>query len=425
MNGIVLTKLDGTAKGGVAVAIAHDLKLPIRYVGVGEGIDDLVPFSTRRSTSTACSKRSGDTDRSADYMDARALSRGARPRTHEPESDGRRGRRDARWRRRRPGLSRAGRRAARRGARARRGGRARARRDALLHARAVLSQSDARVRASPGSSRRASRGSSPPWRIRIRSCAGAGSRSCASTASRSRSGWAHAPAVALNQPFFTLMRERRPFVMLKAATSLDGCIAAAPGRRTPLTSAPANRHAHRDARRSGRHRRRASGTILVDDPLLTARGVFRERPLTRVIFDRRLRTPPERARPLDTRRRPCHHRDDGRRRRTGRTCASRSRTRGAEIDRRATGPSRRRCDRLGGARRRIAAARRRRRAARGGLGRGRRRFRPAVRDAARAGLRRRAAAARAAASGPAELVERRVEPLGPDVLIEGYVHRPR
>jgi fused signal recognition particle receptor len=44
VNGIVLTKLDGTAKGGVAVAIAHDLKLPIRYVGVGEGIDDLLPF---------------------------------------------------------------------------------------------------------------------------------------------------------------------------------------------------------------------------------------------------------------------------------------------------------------------------------------------------------------------------------------------
>jgi fused signal recognition particle receptor len=43
-NGIVLTKLDGTAKGGVAVAIAHDLKIPIRYIGVGEALDDLVPF---------------------------------------------------------------------------------------------------------------------------------------------------------------------------------------------------------------------------------------------------------------------------------------------------------------------------------------------------------------------------------------------
>ena len=44
---IVLTKLDGTAKGGIAVAIAHDLKLPIRYVGVGEGVDDLLPFAPR------------------------------------------------------------------------------------------------------------------------------------------------------------------------------------------------------------------------------------------------------------------------------------------------------------------------------------------------------------------------------------------
>ena len=45
VNGIVLTKLDGTAKGGIAVAIANDLKLPIRYVGIGEGIEDLIPFS--------------------------------------------------------------------------------------------------------------------------------------------------------------------------------------------------------------------------------------------------------------------------------------------------------------------------------------------------------------------------------------------
>jgi fused signal recognition particle receptor len=44
VNGLILTKLDGTAKGGVAVAIAHELKLPIRFIGVGEGVDDLVPF---------------------------------------------------------------------------------------------------------------------------------------------------------------------------------------------------------------------------------------------------------------------------------------------------------------------------------------------------------------------------------------------
>ena len=45
VTGIVLTKLDGTAKGGIAVAIAAELGLPIRYVGVGEGVDDLLPFS--------------------------------------------------------------------------------------------------------------------------------------------------------------------------------------------------------------------------------------------------------------------------------------------------------------------------------------------------------------------------------------------
>jgi fused signal recognition particle receptor len=47
VTGVVLTKLDGTAKGGIAVAIAHELKLPIRYVGVGEGIDDLLTFLPR------------------------------------------------------------------------------------------------------------------------------------------------------------------------------------------------------------------------------------------------------------------------------------------------------------------------------------------------------------------------------------------
>ena len=44
VTGVVLTKLDGTAKGGIAIAIAHELKLPIRYIGVGEAIDDLLPF---------------------------------------------------------------------------------------------------------------------------------------------------------------------------------------------------------------------------------------------------------------------------------------------------------------------------------------------------------------------------------------------
>ncbi len=44
VTGIVLTKLDGTAKGGIVVAISRELSLPIRYVGVGEKVDDLLPF---------------------------------------------------------------------------------------------------------------------------------------------------------------------------------------------------------------------------------------------------------------------------------------------------------------------------------------------------------------------------------------------
>jgi diaminohydroxyphosphoribosylaminopyrimidine deaminase/5-amino-6-(5-phosphoribosylamino)uracil reductase len=98
-------------------------------------------------------------------------------------------------------------------------------------------------------------------------------------------------AARLNQPFFTLVRESRPFVILKAAISLDGCIADGPGRRTLLTSGAANRHAHRyraevDAIAVG------VGTVIADDPLLTARGAYRERALLRVVFDRQLRTPP-------------------------------------------------------------------------------------------------------------------------------------
>ncbi|MBQ6265439.1 MAG: signal recognition particle-docking protein FtsY [Clostridia bacterium] len=44
LTGIILTKLDGTAKGGVVLAIRNELKLPVKFIGVGEGIDDLKPF---------------------------------------------------------------------------------------------------------------------------------------------------------------------------------------------------------------------------------------------------------------------------------------------------------------------------------------------------------------------------------------------
>lgn len=47
VTGIVLTKLDGTARGGIAVAVERDLGIPVKFIGVGEGLDDLVPFEPR------------------------------------------------------------------------------------------------------------------------------------------------------------------------------------------------------------------------------------------------------------------------------------------------------------------------------------------------------------------------------------------
>jgi fused signal recognition particle receptor len=45
VTGIVLTKLDGTAKGGVVIAISREMDLPVRYIGVGEKVSDLIPFN--------------------------------------------------------------------------------------------------------------------------------------------------------------------------------------------------------------------------------------------------------------------------------------------------------------------------------------------------------------------------------------------
>jgi len=98
-------------------------------------------------------------------------------------------------------------------------------------------------------------------------------------------------ALRLNRAYFTFKTRRRPFVIMKAATTLDNKIAAGAGQRTQITSEDAMRHAQSvraevDAIAVG------SGTLLVDDPLLTVRDIHRRRPLTRVLFDRRLRTLP-------------------------------------------------------------------------------------------------------------------------------------
>jgi diaminohydroxyphosphoribosylaminopyrimidine deaminase/5-amino-6-(5-phosphoribosylamino)uracil reductase len=233
-------------------------------------------------------------------------------------------------------------------------------------------------------------------------------------------GLAAEKALALNQPFFTLMREGRPFVILKAATSIDGRIAEAPGRRTPLTSDVANRHAHRvraevDAVAVG------VGTVLCDDPHLTPRVAFRERPLVRVIFDRQLRTPPG-ARILSTR-------DAGPviivTTAHGAGCADRRarlEDRGADIEI-ADGT-------MSDALRRLAAREISSVLLEGGAAVHAAAWDEDVVDFVRLYV----APHRLGPNGvalladrsfsSATLIGRRVEPLGPDVLIEGYVHRP-
>lgn len=232
-----------------------------------------------------------------------------------------------------------------------------------------------------------------------------------------------APAArALNQPFLTLMRERRPFVVLKAAMSLDGCIAEAPGRRTALTSAAANRHAHAlraeiDAIGVG------AGTILADDPQLTARGAFRERPLTRVIFDRRLRTPADAA-VLSTRSLGPVIIITSDAAAGNRALREPLEARGAEVEAAANGTFRAALDRL--AERQVQSL-----LLEGGAALHAAAWDEGVVDFVRLYVTPTVLGSggvpflpeRAFASS--NLIDRRVQPLGPDVLVEGYVHGPR
>jgi len=229
-------------------------------------------------------------------------------------------------------------------------------------------------------------------------------------------------ATALNQPFFTLVRDRRPFVMLKAATSLDGRIAKAPGQRTLLTSAPANRHAHRlraevDALGVG------VGTILADDPLLTARGAFRDRPLIRIVFDRHLRTPADAAVLSTARVGPVIivTTADGADRREARHALE---NRGADIVVAADGTFRAALVCLGA--RQIGSL----------LLEGGAALHASAWDEGLVDFVRLYVTPHVIGAGgvpllgdrdfrTANLLDRRVETIGPDVLIEGYVHRPR
>ena len=229
-------------------------------------------------------------------------------------------------------------------------------------------------------------------------------------------------ALRLNQPFLTAVRDQRPFVILKSAVSADGYVAAGPGERTPITSAAALRHAQFtrawvDAIGVG------SETVLVDNPLLTARDVYRERPLARVVFDRRLRTPPD-ARLLATLDAGPVIIVTGAERMDG-PAARALAAAGATRARTGRAGHRRRIGDAALTRHSECADRGRRGAARCVLGRRAGGLRPTVPGAAapwaRMGWRCRGTALLLAD----DLFDRRVTQLGPDQLTEGYVHRPR
>jgi len=103
-------------------------------------------------------------------------------------------------------------------------------------------------------------------------------------------GLLQAEALELNAPFFKLMRQRRPWVILKWAQSLDGKIATRTGDSRWITGPACRAHAHRTR---GRVDAILVGvdTVLKDDPLLTCRAVLPRRVATRVVLDTHLRTP--------------------------------------------------------------------------------------------------------------------------------------
>ena len=60
IDSLILTKMDGTAKGGIALSLIDQLNIPINFIGVGEGVDDLVPFNLDAYLNGLISKESND-----------------------------------------------------------------------------------------------------------------------------------------------------------------------------------------------------------------------------------------------------------------------------------------------------------------------------------------------------------------------------
>ena len=66
LDGVIMTKLDGTAKGGIALAVSHELRLPILKIGVGEGLDDLREFDAKDFVSALIGSFGTETDSGED-----------------------------------------------------------------------------------------------------------------------------------------------------------------------------------------------------------------------------------------------------------------------------------------------------------------------------------------------------------------------
>ena len=270
----------------MAVAIAHDLKLPIRFVGVGEGIDDLDPVLARTNTSRRCSRRSG---RRALMRRALQLAARGRGRTSPNPmvgatiiaadgaivGDG--------WH------QQAGTPHAEIHAIANAGA-PRAGRDAGVHARAVQPpRPDRALRRriiAAGISRVVVAVEDPNPQV-----AGQGVARLRAHGIEVVCDVERAAASGLNAAFFMTMRRGPALGDREGRRQRRRTRGRGPGRadRHYLARRP------RDARSACGQKwtRLAVGieTVLVDDPVLTAREVFRVRPLTRVVLDRRLRTP--------------------------------------------------------------------------------------------------------------------------------------
>ena len=228
VTGIVLTKLDGTAKGGIVVAIARELNLPIRFVGTGEQIDDLVPFDPQTYVNSLFDKPKRTTR--IGYRRALELAL-ARRSPCSSESNRRRGCRQERRALGR-GLSRIRQARPRRNRRAEKSGRERARRNSLRQSRTLLPHGPHRsLHESDHRSRH---------QARRRRDAGPEPRSCrpriraiSPRRNRSDSRTVHEPqARELNEEFAKWIRTGLPFVTLKTALTLDGQIASRSGSTT-------------------------------------------------------------------------------------------------------------------------------------------------------------------------------------------------